>query len=44
VRKDLLRAQEHQLLFDLGLWNLQKGPDGGDKIYGQLIIGHHGTI
>ena len=37
MRKDLT-PEERQLMLDYGLRNLQKGPDGGDEIDGQLIL------
>ena len=42
MRKDLT-PEERQLVLDYGLRNLQKGPDGGDEIDGQLIL-VRGTI
>ena len=42
MRKDLT-PEEHQLVLDYSLQNLQKGPDGGDEIDGRLIL-VHGTI
>ena len=37
MRKDLT-PEDHQLVLDYGLQNLQRGPNGDDKIDGRLVL------